>query len=45
MVESISIATELWYKVLYIQSAKRLLKGEHSKDSRQRLESAREDSR
>jgi hypothetical protein len=36
LVESISVATELWYKVLSIQSAKRLLKGEHSKDSRER---------
>jgi hypothetical protein len=37
-------ATELSDQVLSIQSAKRLLKGGHSKDSRQRLESAREDS-
>jgi hypothetical protein len=44
LVESISVATELWYKMLSIQSAKRLLKGEHSKVSSQRLESAREDS-
>jgi hypothetical protein len=37
-------ATELSDKVLCIQSAKRLLKGEHSKDSRDRLESTREES-
>jgi hypothetical protein len=36
-------ATELSDQVFSIQSAKRLLKGEHSKDSSQRLESAREE--
>jgi hypothetical protein len=38
LVESISVAMELWYKVLSIQSTKRLLKGEHSKDSSHRFE-------